>query len=46
MKTRRIFLSKEDYGKLERSASKRGLTVQKLVNEAVAKLLPLRGENQ
>ncbi|MGA3405651.1 MAG: hypothetical protein ABSD49_07970 [Candidatus Bathyarchaeia archaeon] len=38
MKTRRIFLPKEDYEKMKRSASKRGLTVQELVNAAVAKL--------
>jgi predicted DNA binding CopG/RHH family protein len=46
MKNKRIFLPKEDYEKLERSASKKGLTVQEFVNTAVAKLLPLRGENQ
>jgi predicted DNA binding CopG/RHH family protein len=38
MKTKRIFLTKEDYEKLERSASERGLAVQEFVNAAVAKL--------
>lgn len=38
MATKRIFLAKEDYEKLEQSASERGLTVQEFVNAAAAKL--------
>jgi len=36
MKNRRIFLSKEDYESLERSAQDKGLSVQELVDAAVA----------
>ena len=38
MKNKRIFLAKEDYEKLERSASEKGLSVQGFVDAAVAKL--------
>jgi hypothetical protein len=38
VKARKIFLSKEEYGELERSAKRRGLTVQGFVDAAVANI--------